>query len=586
MTSWRNAPRTKLQIGKGRRDVHVAIEQLTKRTCASLPAEAADLIELAAYVYAADQAVPRGGPASFDYGDRWRRHFRLEVAVRRPDFWRQSAVTDALVDTLSFLSGDDFEFAFSQHPNPPPLDGYLFDECQDPGPVPFDEVLLFSGGLDSLGGAVLEALQGGRKIALVSHRPTEKIAARQGGLAKAVAARVTDPRRQPLHIPVTVNKGKVLSRDFNQRTRSFLFLSLATVVASALGVSRVRAYENGVVSLNLPISPQLLGARASRSTHPHVLEGFGRLSSLLFGNCFSVQNPFLWQTKTDVLAQIRAAGHGDLCASAVSCGGTIASTRERTHCGRCSQCVDRRLSALAAGLDEREDPAENYASDVLVGTREGPELTLIERYWGTALQVSRIQNVSEFIRTFPDVTRVIGHVGMPAARAAGLVFDLYRRHSGQVTAALSRVVQQKSDQIVGHYIPPNCLLSMVCGRRTTPSAQVSVQADANRPSDQFVIDRARFEVTCANASCFLGNTIEFRLLDRLNQSRGRYVAVPTLADEVWQRAETSKNTVQTTVSNLRRRLRCAGLSLVIIDGRQKGFYRLEIQPSPDDQISA
>ena len=50
------------------------------------------------------------------------------------------------------------------------------------------------------------------------------------------------------------------------------------------------------------------------------------------------------------------------------------------HCGRCSQCVDRRLVALAAGYDDEEDPPEMYKLDVLAGAREGVDRLLVESY--------------------------------------------------------------------------------------------------------------------------------------------------------------------------------------------------------------
>jgi 7-cyano-7-deazaguanine synthase in queuosine biosynthesis len=578
-----------LRIGSGRDEVHVAIDHITRRTCAALPPIAADLIEVAAYVYAADQAVSRGGDATFDYGDRWRRHFRFEIAVRCPDVWSRPEVTEVLTETLGFLSGDDFEFAFARHPDPPALDGYLYDRTNDASQSGFEEVQLFSGGLDSLAGAVIEALQCGRKVALVSHRPTDKVFARQRALADVLSGLVADPSRKPLHVPVEVNKGKALTRDFNQRTRSFLFLAVAAVVARALGVPRVRAPENGMVSMNLAISPQLLGARASRSTHPRVLDGFGRLCTLLFGQPMVVQNPFLWQTKADVLGQVRATGHGKLCAMAVSCGGTIAARKVRTHCGRCSQCVDRRLTALAAGLDELEDPARIYDSDVLTGLRTGPELTLIERYLGTALHVTRMTELKEFLRAFPELTRIVGHVGLPAAQAANKVFELYRRHTGQVCDALSRVVEQRSANIVRRELPPNCLLGLACGRR---AGQVGFEpaplaaTEPHRSAGVFVLDESRFQVVWEGWPCFLGNSKEFWLLKRLDESQGQFVAVATLMDQVWGDDATSKNTVQTTVSNLRRRLRKSELVGVRVDGSQKGHYRLEVLSKSACQTSA
>jgi 7-cyano-7-deazaguanine synthase in queuosine biosynthesis len=543
---------------------------------------------LAAYVYTADQAVTRCGSSSFDYGESWLRHFRFEVAVRCPEVWDEPAVHAALVETLGFLSGDHYEFGFTRHPDPPKLEGYLFGPETELGSVGFDEVLLFSGGLDSLGGAVQEALQCGRRVALVSHRPTDKVYARQRALAQAVSERVTDPRRPPLHVPLKVNKGSALSRDFNQRTRSFLFLAVAAVTSRALGLARVRAHENGVISLNLPISPQLLNARASRSTHPRFLKGFSQLCSLVFGNNFSVDNPFLWRTKAEVLSQIRAAGHGSLCAKAVSCGGTMAATLEHPHCGRCSQCVDRRLTALAAGLDPCEDPPQIYASDVLTGARDGTELTQIERYLGTALQISGMSEPREFVEVFPEVTRVIGHVGLPAARALALVFDLHRRHAGEIRRALSQAVEQRSNEIVCRQFPPNCLLSLACGRQAT-SLQVCAATSAGEPQSApslFSLDRNQFQAVWAGRPCFLGCTMEYRLLEHLNQRPGHFLPVTTIAEDVWGDAGTGKNTIQATVSNLRRLLRDAGCHGVVIDGSQRGHYRLTIQPDTGEQASA
>jgi len=62
--------------------------------------------------------------------------------------------------------------------------------------------------------------------------------------------------KKPFHVPVWINKEKALGREFTQRTRSFLYASLAAVVARIFDLWRIRFYENGVVSINLPISPR------------------------------------------------------------------------------------------------------------------------------------------------------------------------------------------------------------------------------------------------------------------------------------------------------------------------------------------
>jgi len=69
-----------------------------------LPDRVRDLVELAALVYAADQSCKRLGGVTLDYGDKWHRTFRFEIAVRDLAFWSQKKVLDCLTDTLSFLS--------------------------------------------------------------------------------------------------------------------------------------------------------------------------------------------------------------------------------------------------------------------------------------------------------------------------------------------------------------------------------------------------------------------------------------------------------------------------------------------------
>jgi hypothetical protein len=575
---WQHAQAVPLRLGRGRSDVHLMLSHVTRPMAARLPAAAVDLLELAAYVYAADQAVGRGGRRQFEYGDRWRRHFRFEVPVRCPEVWVRPGVAAALAGVLGFLSDDDYEFAFRRLRNPPPLEGYLFEAPGRDAAADCEEVVLFSGGLDSLAGAVQEVLHGQRKVALVSHRPVSKVYARQCALADRIARRLPRPALRPLHVAVVVNKGRPLGRDFNQRSRSFLFAAVAAVVARLFGLARVRFYENGVTSLNLPLSPQVVGGRASRTTHPRTLAGFGRLFGELFGVRFEVDNPFRWDTKTTVLNRLKASGHGDLCALACSCGHTVTQTSEHPHCGRCSQCVDRRLTALAAGLDEAEDPPGGYASDVLAGARDGADLILAERYVGTLLRVAEIPDARSLLVGYPEIARALGHTGEPPWRAAERIHRLYREHGEQVLGALTGAFQRASEGIVRWRLPANCLLGVICGRsRRSPAAAQAVGAgDAPPPpaAPRLEVDPDRFEARLGRRRCELGNTMEFRLLAWLAGRPGAYVSVEDLAEHVWGDDRTEKNTIQRTVSNLRRRLRAAGIDGLDIDGRQPGHYRL------------
>ena len=366
-----------LRLGDGDDEVRLKIADITNRLASELPPVLTDLVEVASYVYCADQAFTRGGNGVVAFGQRWRRRFSFHIPVRVPEVWSSAPVLAALRDTLGFLSDDEYDFHFSKHKNPAPMQSYLELQPGAEGAKELDEVLLFSGGLDSLGGAVIESVRDKRRVALVSHRANPKINSKQKLLVDDIRKLCQE---KPFHIPVWVQKGEALDREYTQRSRSFLYASLAAVVARAFGLRRIRFYENGVVSLNLPISEQVVGGRATRTTHPQVLNGYASLFRLLTDGAFEVENPFLWLTKGEVVDVIGDNGCADLIKHSVSCTHTRDMTRIFTHCGKCSQCISRRFATLASKYGGH-DPAEMYKVDLLVGAREdNVDITLLESF--------------------------------------------------------------------------------------------------------------------------------------------------------------------------------------------------------------
>ena len=141
-------------------DPNVALEifDISRRLLTDLPDVLTDLIEIASYVYCADQAVPRGGEGVRKFGNNWRRRFSFHVPVRQQHIWSSSAIRDSLQSTLLSLSDDEYSFHFTERADAVPLQRYLkFTDVNSP-PSEIEEVLLFSGGLDSLSGAVQEAV--------------------------------------------------------------------------------------------------------------------------------------------------------------------------------------------------------------------------------------------------------------------------------------------------------------------------------------------------------------------------------------------------------------------------------------------
>ena len=285
-------------------NVRLKIEDISRRLLANISDVHADLLEIASYIYAADSAIPRGGKTDAQLGARWRRKLRFVIPVRQPNLWSSDLVQSALVETISFLSDDDYEFEFRLLENPPSVESYFpFPGEEDVRFTP-DEVILFSGGLDLFAGTVEELVAHGKKVALVSHRSATKIVGAQNYLIDQLRGRFGADR--VLHVPVRAHLEGSLGKEPTHRTRSFLFAALGAVTARLLDRERICFFENGVVSLNLPPVGQVVGARATRTTHPQALAGFRRLLSAVLGHPFDVSNPFAWMTKSEVIERISA----------------------------------------------------------------------------------------------------------------------------------------------------------------------------------------------------------------------------------------------------------------------------------------
>ncbi|MBW1999616.1 MAG: 7-cyano-7-deazaguanine synthase [Deltaproteobacteria bacterium] len=438
------------------KNVTLKITDITDRMVANLPPRLIDLLEIATYIYCADQATTRGGDGLRDYGSNWRRKFRFHIPVREPDVWSSGQMISILQDTLGFLSEDEYHFHFVKLTDPPPMSLYLDFGSGGASGLSAEEVILFSGGLDSLGGAIQDAVINKKNVALVSHRSSPKIAKRQRELVSDLGNHTHTP---PFHVPVWIHKEKELSREFTQRTRSFLYASLGAVVARIFDLWRVRIYENGTISVNLPISEQVIGSRGTRSTHPQAINGFSDLFSALFEKEFLIENPFLWMTKAEVAKAIVEAGCRELIKYSTSCTHIWEMTTLKTHCGVCSQCIDRRFAVLAAGCTDDDDPMEMYSVDLLTGERKpGESRTMLESYVRTAKKIKDITD-DGFFSEFPECYRIIGHIrGMKVDEAASKILDLYRRHSNQVFDVITQGIRDHAGEINEGKLPKSCLL--------------------------------------------------------------------------------------------------------------------------------
>lgn len=471
---WAGTPwtRTLDVISRGARaDLNLRVEDLAGVLGTEVGDRARDLVRIAAYAYQADRLVSRGGDRDASV-THWRRHLGLCVPVADPGYWNEPGVTDRLTAALQFLTDDYWQFHFARG-LPVQRQLHLLRGASPLHREP-DSVVLFSGGADSLA-VLLEAAARGERPLAVGHWSSAPHEARQRQLLDHLRERVPTWTFPPLGFKVHGRRREAAER--TRRSRAFLFAALGAAVAAEVGVGRVLLGDNGPVSLNLPISAQLVGALASRSTHPKFLTAFNRLLDELFPVPVRVENPLWDRTRAEGMAVLKEAGCADLLQETLSCSRWSRLPGDTPQCGTCSQCVDRRFAAIAAGLAVH-DRVDRYVRDVFVDELpEGHDRTTAESYVRFAQDVS-VRSEEELVSAYPQLfDGVLSDDPDPEGTLLTLV-DLLRRHAASVLRVLAVETNQNLPTLVAGRLPATCLLVLA---PTAPSSMRAI-TPADTPS--------------------------------------------------------------------------------------------------------
>ena len=96
--------------------------------------------------------------------------------------------------------------------------------------------------------------------------------------------------------------------------------------------------------------------------------------------------------------------------------------------------------------------------------------------------------------------------------------------------------------------------------------------------NQFFVDRDRLQVVFRGRACVLGNTLSFRLLERLARRPNSYVTYDELLADVWEGVR-SEAAIRSVVKRLRQSLRRQGMAelAAAIDGTAAGRYCLRVK---------
>jgi 7-cyano-7-deazaguanine synthase in queuosine biosynthesis len=300
---------------------------------------AADLLNLATSVFTADVCILR------ELGeDRWSREITVHLPVEDPKIWNQA--TAIVTELLGFLTGDRWALDFrGREPD-------TLEREPIPGERP-EAVSLFSGGLDSLVGA-LDLLAAGQRVALVGHYGAGMTHSYQRQVAEVIDEKY--PGQSTLLLfhaqPPTIEG--LEERERSMRSRSFLFFCLGIAVASRIG-DGVPLYvpENGLISLNVPLTVARAGSFSTRTTHPYYVERFRELLGTL-GLNHPIVLPYRFKTKGEMLSECadqptlrKATPLTMSCAH--SEGSRWEGSTPGTHCGYCYPCLIRRAATTASG---------------------------------------------------------------------------------------------------------------------------------------------------------------------------------------------------------------------------------------------
>jgi len=417
-------------------NVNIPIPKLVNQVF-HLPDRIKDLLEIAAYVFAADRKTKRGTPDSMEYHS-WSRSFHFIIKVRDHQFWKKETVKNKLSEVLCFMTGDKAcDFTFNS--------GYftgkagLFDEENFKIiPSSSTSVILFSGGLDSLAGILNMLETTNDKVCLISHVSQNATLRTQKKLYKALNKDY--PNRLEPHYTFKCNLKGDTALEETQRTRSFLYSSIAFAIATAYSQNTFYLFENGITSINFSRREDLINARASRTTHPKTLELLTELLSLVNESQIKIEHPFLFKTKTDILQLLAKYEKKEYINSTVSCCKTRMKLQNSTHCGGCFQCIDRRFAAYGAELEEYDGTAIYDVDFINQKIEDRAMKTTIMDYVRLALEFRKMNYMtfcSERLAELADLEDYIE--GNDENEKIEKVYRLCIHYGEQIETAISRM---------------------------------------------------------------------------------------------------------------------------------------------------
>jgi 7-cyano-7-deazaguanine synthase in queuosine biosynthesis len=324
-----------------------SIKGMLKKLPGMITPEALDLLYLSLFVFSVDRLASRN-----DAEDNWSRKLHISVPVLSLERWEREK---KLIETiLNFLSGDYWNVDFYErdmmsYENK--AKSHFSDLLITTKQV--KEICMFSGGLDSFVGAI-DLLEKSGDVFFVSHYGGGKgIKEYQDALIDSFFKKYNINRESFFQFHAAVISGQ----ENTQRTRSLMFFSHAIAVASSIKHhTDLIVPENGLISLNIPLTHSRLGSSSTRTTHPYYM---GLLQELIdnLGLQVKIVNPYQFCTKGEMLSNcgninfLKENLEKTMSCSHPDSGRMLRETTTR-HCGYCLPCIIRRAAIRRAGFND------------------------------------------------------------------------------------------------------------------------------------------------------------------------------------------------------------------------------------------
>ncbi|OQW90794.1 MAG: hypothetical protein BWK78_06165 [Thiotrichaceae bacterium IS1] len=329
-------------IGK---DLKIGYENLQQKCGEELSSIEIDFLSVAGAVAFADRKIRRKT-------HQWARQLTIHISVYCPEQWGRSQ--NKLVECLNFLTGDYWKFEFIKREDNL-QQGFQQTLLKD---IKGQTVVIpYSGGMDSYADLnLVKHDEPDVKPFLVTIEFKKTLETRKSAFHTSHSLDGSDNRA---YVPITFSE--LDHPEISFRSRTFVFFSVAAIVAKLIGSKRILIPESGQGALGTALIT--LGDEPTfQATVPTFTEKLRNFLTTLWNDALAFEHPYLWNTKAEVLHRLIEINKADDLLETCSCSRQIARNKGLSgapqHCGVCSNCLLRRVALVMSGFTDYHEKEE------------------------------------------------------------------------------------------------------------------------------------------------------------------------------------------------------------------------------------